>query len=210
MMFFILPFMFQKSVQKLKFVSLLGILSIIVMILSTVLRYIKSSKQSLPEYYSGKSNILKNIGLFVFGYTCHQNIFTVQSSLNDRRYFNLILILTLLSAMSVYFTFGILNYKLFGNLTKENILNVLPDDKLGQLVRIFYGISLLFTVSLQVVPCKYHLAKVVNINQNILATGIFIISFLMLVFKIKIDLLINLVGGIFHHLLILYFLDGFI
>ncbi|RVD90644.1 transmembrane amino acid transporter protein [Tubulinosema ratisbonensis] len=103
--------------------------------------------------------------------------------------------------MLIYFSFGLLNYKIFGNLTQENILIVLPQDMLGNIVRIFYGISLLFTIPLQILPCRYYLSKIIKLEDKILSAFIFLLSFLLIICEVKIQILFNLAGGIFSSLI---------
>ncbi|KAI5174980.1 hypothetical protein PAEPH01_2114 [Pancytospora epiphaga] len=161
------PFAFFIKLDKLKYTSLLGLLSIITVIFAAVFRYtVKAEDTVVPRFFMPVSMVwLGGLGKFIFSFTCHQNIFAVNSEMEDNslaRMKNLIYCVSI-TAFILYMAFGIPNYLLYGEDVADNVLKNYPQDNLATLVRGLYVVVMGVSYPLQVAPARVYLLNMLNV-----------------------------------------------
>lgn len=231
----IAPFTYFSKLDKLKYTSLIGLLSIIIVILASIFRYaaktedvpallFTASSKSLFDYlldapsknlFTSPSVLLfatpsilwlNGFGKFVFSFTCHQNIFSVYSEMEDNslpRMKKLIYSVGL-SALILYSTFGISNYLLFGDQVQDNVLNSLPQDLLASVVRGLYIIVMGVSYPLQAAPARTYFLNLVAVGPKnrgyklmylIVTTVILLSTYLIAVSDVRLGIIYSLVGA---------------
>ncbi|KAF9581945.1 hypothetical protein BGW38_000860 [Lunasporangiospora selenospora] len=107
---------------------------------------------------------LTTLPIFVFAFTCHQNIFSVYNELTDngQSMLNRIISTSIGSAAVVYHIIGVLGYLTFGNIVGSNIILMYNTGLLVTIGRIAMVILVMFSFPLQCHPCRACLDKVLN------------------------------------------------
>lgn len=167
---FIGPFAYFKKLDNLKYTSFLGISSIILVIFAAIFRYIKTdtSNVELLLFAPITINWITGMGKFIFSFTCHQNIFAVNSEIVDNSLPNMkkLIFSVSFSSFFLYMTFGMSNYMIYGSSVLENVLNSYPSDTLGTIVRGLYVIVMGVSYPLQMAPARTYLLNLVGITQQ--------------------------------------------
>lgn len=204
----IAPFTFRSKLDKLKWTSLIGVLSIIAVVLASIFRYFaKTEDDATTHLYTSPSMFwLNGFGKFVFSFTCHQNIFSIHTEMVDNsipRMKKLIWMVSL-SALVLYGSFGLSNYLIYGDEAKDNVLNNYPPDLLATIVRGLYVIVMAVSYPLQAGPARTYFLNMVHVRPKhpgyrifyiIVTTVILTATYLIAVAGIKLGLIYSLVGA---------------
>lgn len=168
---FIGPVTFFKKLNNLKYTSFLGVMAILLVILSSFYRFFTMTlveNRNVELFKPLNFSIFSGIGTFVFAFTCHQNLVTIQNEFRNKslgRVYKLIL-LTMFSSFLVYFGFGFINYYIFGDQLIDNVLNNYPDDKLTDVMKVLYVFVMGFSYPLQINPCRLYFKSLVGLNTR--------------------------------------------
>ncbi|KAM0678628.1 hypothetical protein BDAP_000737 [Binucleata daphniae] len=203
------PLSYFKNLDRLKYTSFLGLVCILCVVFASFYRVFETENLNYNQMkYITPVNVLwfTGLGKIVFSFTCHQNIFTVQSEIQDNSKYKLIMVsfATVLTAFCVYIVFGYTNYLIFGNLIKDNVLEVYPKDLLATLVQTLYVLVMGFSYPLQINPCRLYLLDLINYNSgknnsNIVhflsTTFLLLITYLIAVSGLRLGITYSLIGA---------------
>ncbi|KAJ1547367.1 hypothetical protein HK096_003235 [Nowakowskiella sp. JEL0078] len=166
------PFAFFRRLDSLKYISALALSSVVYLIFLVVFYFIfplegMPSKVTWDEIQWIRFDItrfLTVLPIFVFAYTCHQNVFSVYNELidNTKERAQSFIKISTATAFSTYELIGILGYITFGTSVSSNIIANYPNSALisgGQLAIAFL---VLLSYPLQVHPARASLDKVVS------------------------------------------------
>lgn len=166
------PSILGSKLGKLKNLSYVGTFSIIVLI---ILSKIESAGRPLAYemFTSNPPSIIQNIGLFVFGFSCHQSILTIHNeSTIPEPQLKLLIVLSFVCVSCLYLGFGFINYSAF------SVVNGLPanlehiflawEEKhlVTKLATVLFASSLVITVPFQVHPAKSYFIDMFNISDR--------------------------------------------
>lgn len=107
---------------------------------------------------------LKISTIFIFGYTCHQNIFAVCNELrhNTQARLDRVIYSAIAISMSVYLCMAISGYHTFGNKTHPNILtNYSASNVIMAVARLLVAVNVSFCFPLQCHPCRNSILELV-------------------------------------------------
>jgi len=110
----------------------------------------------LPES-STWIDVAKMLPLFVFGFTCHQNIFSICSELKrpSQKRFNYIIAGALMFAILIYASFASIGFYIYGTDMKPDLLTCLPKKSLlVDFARVGISLNVLLSYPLQLQPCR--------------------------------------------------------
>lgn len=194
---FVGPLAYFTKLDKLKYTSFIGVSSILLVIAAAVFRYTETSETSTDIIYFAPISLgwLTGLGKFIFSFTCHQNIFAVNAELEDNsvgRMKKLILTVSL-SSFSLYISFGLTNYLLYGNDVTDNVLNNYPQDLLATIVRGLYVIVMGVSYPLQLAPARCYFMNIIGISTK--TKKYMVIHFLITTILISLTYLIALSGA---------------
>jgi amino acid permease len=163
------PFCYFQKLDKLKYTSFCGVVAIFFVVLATVYRYAKTEVPNniIVLYFTTPNiNYLSGFGKFVFSFTCHQNIFAIHSEMDDNSVPRMkkLIYFVAFSALILYIPFGLINYLLYGQMIKDNIIQNYPNDVLATIVRFLYVIVMGVSYPLQVNPSRTYLIKMIGIK----------------------------------------------
>ncbi|AFM99044.1 amino acid permease [Encephalitozoon hellem ATCC 50504] len=202
------PFAYFDKLDRLKYTSFCGVIAIIVVVIASFYRYEYTpvSTTIKVEYFVPFSySWMGGFGKFVFSFTCHQNIFAIHSEMEDNSFPRMkrLIYMVATSAAVIYISFGILNYLLYGDKVKDNVLENYPNDVLASVVRGLYIVVMGVSYPLQVNPCRNHLINIISFSQNsrkrllrfIVTTGIIISTCLLAVSGMGLGIIYSVIGS---------------
>lgn len=113
---------------------------------------------------------LSSFPMFVFAYTCHQNMFAIINELkpdakdgSQTRQSNLIIRNAIATALISYLVVGILGYLTFGNDVNANIISMYPRESISSLIgRLCIVIMVSLSFPLQCHPCRGSINHVIH------------------------------------------------
>ncbi|KAG0225899.1 hypothetical protein BGW42_004053 [Actinomortierella wolfii] len=162
----IAPLSFLKRLDSLKATSALALGAVVYLVFIVVYFYLFPTaplppKEELrlvrltPEFFT-------TLPIFVFAFTCHQNIFSVYNELSDngQSMLNRIISSSIGTAAVVYHIVAILGYLTFGNIVGSNIILMYNSGMTITIGRIAIVILVMFSFPLQCHPCRACLDKV--------------------------------------------------
>ncbi|KAG5859673.1 amino acid transporter [Encephalitozoon hellem] len=212
----VFPFVSMQKIDRLRYTSSFGFGAAIALVVLSIYRYAVS--KDVPIYTESKdgNNYLGELGSFVFGFTCHQNIFSVQNEMmvSDKTALKITVLLVLLVASLVYITFGLTNYLVLGDGMSENFFENIP-ERMRNVVAMFYFLVVMMSIPLQTHPCRTYFLDLFDTRYSVdgkywhlrFVTSIFIIllSFMIAMNVSKMERLCEVIGGSFSTLMCFIF-----
>ncbi|CAD27089.2 putative AMINOACID TRANSPORTER [Encephalitozoon cuniculi GB-M1] len=202
------PFTYFNRLDRLKYTSLCGVVAIVVVVVATLYRYEHTpvTTTSGIEYLVPLSYAwMGGFGKFVFSFTCHQNIFAIHSEMEDNSLPRMkrLIYMVASSAAVIYISFGVLNYLLYGEAVKDNVLENYPNDILASVVRGLYIVVMGVSYPLQVNPCRSHLINIISPSQKpgekflrfVVTTAIIISTCLLAVSGMGLGIIYSVIGA---------------
>ncbi|CAE7691914.1 AVT6 [Symbiodinium pilosum] len=106
--------------------------------------------------------------VFIFSFTCHQNLFPIASELKDRSLERLdrVLICAISTGLVIFAAAGFSGYLTFGQEVHANFLEDLPPNGLILLGKCLVLLAVIFTYPLQLHPCRRSLMILVQSIQG--------------------------------------------
>ncbi|KAG4097128.1 hypothetical protein H8356DRAFT_993941 [Neocallimastix lanati (nom. inval.)] len=185
----IIPLAFMRKLDSMRHTSFISLLAIVYLLIIVVYYYFipfetnniqqkrqqqlnKKSNSELNPSYPGNPKIekfifsmdfFKNLPIFVFAFTCHQNILSVYNEMRDNRQKNVNKVITTSISFGaiLYWIVGICGYLTFGDQTDSNVISMYPPSSyiilFGQLSMV---IMVMLSYPLQMFPCRLSLDKV--------------------------------------------------
>ncbi|ELA42903.1 uncharacterized protein VICG_00218 [Vittaforma corneae ATCC 50505] len=166
------PSILSSKLGKLKNLSYIGTLSIILII---ALSKIESAGKPLnfEMFTSSPPSIIQNIGLFVFGFSCHQSIMTIHNeSIIPETRLKFLIMLSFVCVSCLYLGFGFINYSAFSviNGSPANLEQIFLawEEKhlVTKLATILFASSLVITVPFQIHPAKSYFIDMFNVSDG--------------------------------------------
>jgi amino acid permease len=107
---------------------------------------------------------LANLSIFIFSFTCHQNIFAVVNELKHptHRRVSTVVATAIGCALILYFIVAMEGYRTFGDNVKGNILLNYPQTGLVTMMRIGITIMVIFSFPLQLDPSRRCLTSLIH------------------------------------------------
>lgn len=179
-MVLIIPLSSMRRLDSLKYTSFVALFAILYLVLLVVFLFAENpiiNNEAKPFDY--QSNFLSLLPVFVFAFTCHQNIFPVFNELKDNRpsRINKVTSLSIGISTVLYLLVGILGYLMFGVKVKGNILEerkswifinffiiivTAGHQTLVTIANLSLSILFVFSYPLQCHPCRASLDKVIT------------------------------------------------
>ncbi|CAN8100517.1 unnamed protein product [Discula destructiva] len=171
-MLIIIPLSFLKRLDSLKYTSLIALVSIGYLIILVVYHFASDSLVNRGEVniieWNGPIAFLSSLPVVVFAYTCHQNMFSVINEIKDYTPGSLVGVISssIGSASSIYLLVAITGYLTFGNDVLGNIVSMYPASVASTIGKAAIVILVMFSVPLQVHPCRASLDAVLKWRPN--------------------------------------------
>ncbi|RKP25580.1 vacuolar amino acid transporter 5, partial [Syncephalis pseudoplumigaleata] len=168
-------------------------------------------------WFKFSADFLTKLPIFVFAFTCHQNIFTVYNELvdNSQHYVNRVIRYSMMAGLFVYEFIGITGYLSFGDRVLPNVILMYNQSMLVTCGRAALVILQVFSFPLQCHPCRASLDKVISHRPSttrtaqsgaprrpmsdrrftIITACILLSSYLLAISVTQLDLVLSLVGA---------------
>lgn len=181
----VLPISFFKTLSALKFTSTMSLILIYALAVGVVLYaqgVFDACETNDTYYYPPKEDdqgdqvcqgdtalvtdfddTVKNLAIFVFSFTCHQNVFTITNELKrpTQQRVNRVIIASISSALILYMIVAIEGYRTYGSEVKGDILLNYPKTGLVTMMRIGIAIMVILSYPLQLDPSRRCLTSLV-------------------------------------------------
>ncbi|KAJ2718034.1 hypothetical protein GGI07_005898 [Coemansia sp. Benny D115] len=164
----LIPLAFQRRLDALKYTSFTALLAVVYLFVVVALFYFSPFREPLPEgdvvYFKWSKSFFTHLPVFVFAFTCHQNVFSVYNELQDNssKQVNGVISLSIGSACAVYQWIAILGYLTFGSKVAPNLLTMYDNGTTVTFCRLSIAVLVLFSYPLQCHPARNCLDKVIT------------------------------------------------
>ncbi|KAJ2347308.1 hypothetical protein GGF43_004787 [Coemansia sp. RSA 2618] len=162
------PLAFQRRLDALKYTSFTALMGVAYLFIVVALFYFNPLRTPLPAgdvvLFRWSKDFFTNLPVFVFAFTCHQNIFSVYNELRDNssKQINGTIALSIGSSCGVYQWVAVLGYLTFGSKVAPNLLTMYDNSLVITICRLFIAVNVLFSYPLQCHPARNCLDKVIS------------------------------------------------
>ncbi|CAO3650435.1 unnamed protein product [Mucor fragilis] len=218
MLTLVLPLSFLRKLDSLKYTSLVALVAVVYLCVIVIYHYYSPTYPSPPQdaiqLGTFSINVLGHIPVFVFAFTCHQNIFSVYNELKDNSKQSITNVITVSigSSAVIYEAIAILGYLSFGKDVRGNIIMEYPPSYFVAGGRLAIVILVIFSYPLQAHPCRASLDKVLAwgsasargskvppppsaFKYFAMTTSILILSYVVAITVTELDLVLSFVGS---------------
>ncbi|QUC18080.1 uncharacterized protein UV8b_02321 [Ustilaginoidea virens] len=167
-MLLVIPLSFLRRLDSLKYTSLVALVSIGYLIVLVIYHFAvdphADSHNIRVIKWAGAVETLSALPIVVFAYTCHQNMFSIVNEIKDNTPSSIVrvVIASIGSAASIYILVAVTGYITFGNDIVGNIVLMYPTGVASTVGKAAIVILVLFSIPLQVHPCRASLDAVLR------------------------------------------------
>lgn len=165
MVLIVAPLSYLKKLDSLKYTSVIALFSVVYLMCLVIEHYIVDELPKRAIDVVGPKLLrltLSSFPIFVFAYTCHQNMFAIinelepsETSGSQTRQGNMIIRNAISVACASYLLVGIIGYLTFGNKVDANIITMYPKDSIPSLIgRLCIVVMVSLSFPLQCHPCR--------------------------------------------------------
>lgn len=173
----ITPICLMRKMDSLKYTSFGGLAAVMYLVFLTVWNFFRNTNSSItkiPLFADFSFAMCSAYSVFVFAFTCHQNILPIQNESEDNTPSGLMRIIgsSVGSSTVLYLIVSIFGAATYGNSVEKVILNSFPKDEIPFIIaRFMYVFLLVLSFPLQVFPCRICIQKMTssaapNFTQN--------------------------------------------
>ncbi|ODV61356.1 uncharacterized protein ASCRUDRAFT_75379 [Ascoidea rubescens DSM 1968] len=170
----IIPLSFLRSLDSLKYSSMVALLSIAYLAILVLLHFFRNDLDgSLKGDISiikpkGFTSTLSSFPIVVFAYTCHQNMFSIINELPSKKMsiITRIIAISIGIAMLLYISVGLTGYLTFGDLVSGNIIVMYPKSISTTFGRFAIVILVMLSYPLQCHPCRMSTNHILHYIQT--------------------------------------------
>ncbi|KAI9493525.1 transmembrane amino acid transporter protein-domain-containing protein [Zychaea mexicana] len=216
----ILPLSFLRKLDSLKYTSIVALVAVVYLCAIVIYYFFAPTpltpdgKEPVIELVSFTVVFFRRLPLFVFAFTCHQNIFSVYNELKDNSQFQVTKVISssIGSAAGVYQAIGIMGYLTFGKDVLSNVILEYPQSPFVAGGRLAIVVLVVFSYPLQAHPCRASLDKILAwrspearglkvppppsaLKYFIMTTTILVGSYLIAITVSELDLVLAFVGS---------------
>ncbi|CDH60214.1 amino acid [Lichtheimia corymbifera JMRC:FSU:9682] len=215
----ILPLSFLRKLDSLKYTSIVALVAVVYLCAIIVYHFFvpEDAINATPpqvELVTFSSVFFRRLPVFIFAFTCHQNMFSVYNELKDnsQSQVNQVIQISIGSAWAAYEAIGILGYLTFGKNVLSNIITEYPQSGFVAGGRLAIVILVVFSYPLQAHPCRASLDKILAWSSPetrnrkvppppsafkyfIVTTCILVASYLIAITVTELDVVLAFVGS---------------
>lgn len=155
------PLSYLKSLESLRYASVVGLFSVTYLVAMVVCHYIAGdtieSRGPISVYEpKGWYDVFRSLPIIVFAYTCGHNVY---SALNEAAFDSLSTSLQVIGAClgiggSIYLLVGLTGYLSFGDNVTDNVISMYPQSALSNLGRLAIVLLVVLSFPLLSHPCR--------------------------------------------------------
>ena len=163
---FVVPLSMKRSLESLRFTSMLGLVAVIYMVCLSLYHFgYNQVSSNWSAFVPLTVNSTRALAVFIFAFTCHQNIFSVHNSVTSAdasptKMSRLINTCVCISAV-IYLAFSSLSYCTFGSDAKPNVFLNYPNIGWPYFVgRLAFVLLAVVSFPLMLHPCRKSLLDI--------------------------------------------------
>lgn len=167
-MIVIIPLSFLRRLDSLKYTSVVSLFAIGYLVVLVVGHWIKGDTTLFRGrvvffQWSGAVRFLSSLPVFVFAFTCHQNIFSIVNEIQDvsQKNINGVVATAIGGSWIIYLLVAVTGYLSYGDAVNGNIVSMYPNSPSANVGRVAIIILILFSYPLQAHPCRASLDKII-------------------------------------------------
>ncbi|KAH3678168.1 hypothetical protein WICPIJ_008926 [Wickerhamomyces pijperi] len=172
MIVIVVPLSFLKKLDSLKYASMIALSSVVYLVVLVVMHFwkddiINKGPVRFIEPYSATS-VFQSFPIFVFSYTCHQNMFSLVNELSDQsgRNINKVISMSIGIACALYILVGVTGYLSFGDNVEPNVIVGYSHSLSSTVGRIAIVILVMLSYPLQCHPARSSINHIIHYFQN--------------------------------------------
>ncbi|CAH0040083.1 unnamed protein product [Clonostachys solani] len=171
-MLLVIPLAFLRRLDSLKYTSLIALVSIGYLIVLVIYHFAVDSHANPEDIriikWAGPIQTLSALPVVVFAYTCHQNMFSIMNEIKDNSPSSIVRVIgsSIGLAAVIYIIVSIAGYITFGNAIVANIISMYPTGVASTIGKAAIVVLVLFSIPLQVHPCRASLDAVMKWRPN--------------------------------------------
>ncbi|KAI9168592.1 hypothetical protein H9P43_007965 [Blastocladiella emersonii ATCC 22665] len=161
----IVPLSFARRLDSLRHTSMVALAAVVYLVFIVVYFFVSPEYPITPGeigFVKFSPAFFKSLPIFVFAFTCHQNIFAVYNEIGDNSQSNLNVVVStsVSSALIIYYVIGSLGYIMYGDSVAGNIIKMYPVIPLVTYGRLALALLFVFSFPIQAHPCRNSLTKI--------------------------------------------------
>ncbi|KAL8926214.1 MAG: hypothetical protein Q9208_003117 [Pyrenodesmia sp. 3 TL-2023] len=160
-MLIVIPLSFLRRLDSLKYTSVIALISIGYLVILVVAHFTKGDtmqNRGVLRIIRWESAVatLSSFPVIVFGYTCHQNMFSVLNEISNNSHFRTssVVVTSTGIAAFLYVLVAITGYLSFGNAVGGNIVGMYAPSVSSTIAKAAIVVMVMFSYPLQVHPCR--------------------------------------------------------
>lgn len=169
----VVPLSFLKKLDSLKYASMVALSSVVYLVVLVFVHFMKNDivdkgpVQVLKPHSA--TSIFASFPIFVFAYTCHQNMFSLVNELEDRggKVINRVISTAIGTAMTLYLVVGITGYLSFGDNVEPNVIVGYPQTVSSTVGRIAIVILVMLSYPLQCHPARASINHIMHYFKHV-------------------------------------------
>ncbi|EGG08376.1 uncharacterized protein MELLADRAFT_116043 [Melampsora larici-populina 98AG31] len=166
-MIILVPLSFLKTLNSLRYTSYIALIAVLDLLYVVIYKFCDRSglkQRGEIDFVRFGEGFWTALPVYVFAYTCAQNVFSVHNELisNNSSRMKLVLRISIGSAALIYEVIGTLGYLTFGNNVSSNLISDYHNSKMISICRSAISLLVLFSYPLQLHPCRNSIEKVLN------------------------------------------------
>ncbi|CAM9024623.1 unnamed protein product [Wickerhamomyces anomalus] len=168
MILIVVPLSFLKKLDSLKYASMVALSSVVYLVILVFIHFLKNDIEDKGPVRVFKpytiSSIFASFPIFVFAYTCHQNMFSLVNELEDKssRNINKVIGSAIGIAMSLYIVVGLTGYLSFGDNVEPNVIVGYSHAISSTIGRIAIVILVMLSYPLQCHPARASINHIIH------------------------------------------------
>lgn len=164
----VVPLSFLKKLDSLKYASMIALSSVVYLVILVFIHFLKNDIVDKGPVRVFKpysiSSIFASFPIFVFAYTCHQNMFSLVNELEDKsnKNINKVIVSAIGIAMTLYVLVGLTGYLSFGDNVEPNVIVGYSHAISSTIGRIAIAILVMLSYPLQCHPARASINHIIH------------------------------------------------
>jgi amino acid permease len=169
----VVPLSFLKKLDSLKYASMVALSSVVYLVILVFIHFLKDDIVDKGPIEIIKpfstSAIFASFPIFVFAYTCHQNMFSLVNELEDKsgKVINKVIGTAIGTAMTLYVIVGVTGYLTFGDNVQPNVIVGYPQTVSSTVGRIAIVILVMLSYPLQCHPARASINHIMHFFKHV-------------------------------------------
>ena len=166
-MLVIVPLSFLRRLDSLKYTSVIALFAVGYLVLTVITHFFLGDtvdQRGVVRLWTwvGPGRFISSLPVITFGFTCHQNIFSIANEIADEKQLTKVIATSIGCAMGLYLVVATLGYLSFGDNVGANIIAQYHTSLWTTVGQSAIVVLVLFSYPLQCHPCRLSISHIVS------------------------------------------------